>query len=286
MTKLDKLNLGMATLVATSTHIYPTCQTALPPIVIREGRYLAYFVQTREELDAALKLRFEVFNLELSEGLAQSFETGRDLDEFDETCHHLIVLETEQNKVVGTYRMQTSEMAAAGRGFYTASEFDLSYFPPNVLTGGIELGRACVAQSHRNTQVLFLLWKGLAAYVAHNRKRYLFGCCSLTSQDAQEGQRVMELLKEQGHLHPNLFAPPHSEFACEAGSLNFEASEEAKIPRLFRTYLRYGAKVCSSPAIDRQFKTIDFLVLFDVAEMDGRTARLFLGRDDFSGSPA
>jgi putative hemolysin len=276
MIKLGKQHIGTGSLVATSTYIYPTCRTAIPSFEIREGRYLAHFVQTREELDAALQLRFEVFNLELGEGLAQSFWTGRDLDEFDETCHHLIVSETEQNKVVGTYRMQTSEMAAAGRGFYTAGEFDLSYFPSNVLTDGIELGRACVAQSYRNTQVLFLLWTGLAAYLSHNRKRYLFGCCSLTSQDAQEGQRVMELLKEQGHLHPYLFAPPHSEFACEAGGLNSEAFERAKIPRLFRTYLRYGAKVCSSPAIDRQFKTIDFLVLFDVAEMDGRTARLLV----------
>jgi putative hemolysin len=39
--------------------------------------------------------------------------------------------------------------------------------------------------------------------------------------------------------------------------------------------LRYGAKVCGPPAIDRQFKTIDFLVLFDVAEMSERTVRMF-----------
>lgn len=69
--------------------------------------------------------------------------------------------------------------------------------------------------------------------------------------------------------------PPHPEFACETDGLNLDASEGAKLPRLFRTYLRSGAKVCSSPAIDRQFKTIDFLALFDIAEMDERTAKLF-----------
>jgi putative hemolysin len=256
---------------------YPICQTAIPPGEIREGRYLLRFARTRQELDAALKLRFEVFNLELGEGLASSFQTGRDLDVFDETCHHLIVLEREQNKVVGTYRMQTSEMAASGNGFYTAGEFDLSYFPPDVLTKGIELGRACVAESHRNTQVLFLLWKGLAAYLAHNRKRYLFGCCSLTSQDEREGQHVMELLRQRGHLHPRLFAPPQPGFECVADDLTDDDEPEPNIPRLFRTYLRYGAKVCSPPAIDRQFKTIDFLVLFDVAETNSHTARMFFG---------
>jgi putative hemolysin len=273
----DKENIGVGSLVAASTSAYPICQSAIPLIEIREGQYLVRFARTREELDAVLKLRFEVFNLELGEGLASSFQTGRDLDEFDETCHHLIVLEAARDKVVGTYRMQTGEMAAMGMGFYTAREFDFSLIPPKVLADGVELGRACVAQSHRNAQIIFLLWKGLAAYIAHNLKRYLFGCCSLTSQDPQEGRRVMELLREQGHLHPNLFAPPHPDYACQPGDLNVGASEVAKIPRLFRTYLRYGAKVCSPPAIDRQFKTIDFLVLFDVVEMDAQLRSTFLG---------
>jgi putative hemolysin len=250
-------------------------RTAIPPLESREGRYLVRFTRTPEELDAALRLRFEVFNLELGEGLTSSFQTGRDSDEFDEACDHLIVVDTETGKVVGTYRMQTSEMALAGSGFYTATEFDLSRFPPDTLNEGIELGRACVAQSHRNTQVLFLLWKGLATYVSYQCKRYLFGCCSLTSQDANEGWRVMELLRAQGNLHPHLFIPPNPGYACEPNDSNVGETETVKIPRLFRTYLRYGAKVCSPPAIDRQFKTIDFLVLFDIAKMSERAARMF-----------
>ena len=43
---------------------------------------------------------------------------------------------------------------------------------------------------------------------------------------------------------------------------------EARIPTLFRIYLRHGAKVCGPPAIDRRFKTIDYLVIFDVDAMD------------------
>ena len=254
---------------------YLICQATCPAFERREGRYIVRFARTHAEFDAAAKLRFEVFNLELGEGLATSFQTGRDRDEFDETCHHLLVLEAETDQVIGTYRMQTSEMAAHGKGFYSAGEFDLSSFPANVLNNAVELGRACVAQSHRNTAVLFLLWRGLAAYLLHSRKRYLFGCCSLTSQDTREGWRALELLKEQGHLHPQLFVPPRPGFECAADDKDIAQAPEAKIPRLFRTYLRYGAQVCSPPAIDRQFKTIDFLVLFDVAEMDQETAKLF-----------
>ncbi len=250
-------------------------QAAIPTWEIQKGRYLAKFVRTHDELDSALRLRFEVFNLELGEGLESSFRTSRDMDEFDEACHHLIVLDTEQNQVVGTYRMQTSEMASAANGFYTAAEFDLSRLPPAVLDNAVELGRACVAQNHRNAGALFLLWQGLAAYLTLNRKRYLFGCCSLTSQDASEGWRVWRSLKQQSHLHPRLCAPPRPGYECAPEDRNVDVKIEAKIPRLFRTYLRYGAKVCSPPAIDRQFKTIDFLALFDVAEMDEELAKLF-----------
>ncbi|MEN3333598.1 MAG: hypothetical protein V7641_2963 [Blastocatellia bacterium] len=252
-------------------------QTAdIPPFEMVEGRYVVRFARTREEIDAALKLRFEVFNLELGEGLAASFATGRDVDEFDAICHHLLVLDTDENKVVGTYRCQTGEMAAA-KGFYSAGEFDLSHLPAEVLLDAVELGRACVARSHRNAQVLFLLWKGLAVYVLANRKRYLFGCCSLTSQDMSEGQHVFESLKASGHLHPALRVLPRAGFECDTHAASLDTAAQVHIPKLFRTYLRFGARVCGPPAIDRLFKTIDFLVLFDVEEMAEQWRRAFFG---------
>jgi putative hemolysin len=50
---------------------------------------------------------------------------------------------------------------------------------------------------------------------------------------------------------------------------------DLKIPKLFATYLGIGARVCSTPAIDRRFKTIDFFVVLDIHQMDERTRRLF-----------
>jgi putative hemolysin len=254
---------------------YPVFKQSIPDREICADPYRVRFARTREDLDQVLKLRFEVFNLELGEGLESSFHLGRDLDQFDPNCHHLIVEEIESSRIVGTYRMQTGEMASSARGFYTATEFDLGRFPTHFLPDSVELGRACVARDYRNTQVLFLLWKGLAAYVAHNRKRYLFGCCSLTSQKPSEGFHVMELLERGGNIHPDLHATPHSGFECYAGDESFAQDGEVSIPKLFRIYLRCGAKVCGPPAIDRLFKTIDFLVLFDVFGMDPQMRRMF-----------
>ena len=256
---------------------WATYDGTVPPIAIQEGRYVARFARSRSEVEAALRLRFEVFNLELGEGLESSYRTGLDQDEFDPNCHHLIVLEAPQQRVIGTYRLQTSEMAASGRGFYSAQEFDLTFLPRAVIEGSVELGRACIDKEHRNTQVLFLLWKGVAAYVAQNHKRHLFGCCSLTSQESRDGCHVFSFLESNHYLHRDfrVFAKPG--FECGPPEGGVEATGEVSLPKLFRTYLRFGAKVCGAPAIDRLFKTIDFFVLFDVDGMGRKAHSMFFG---------
>ena len=128
-------------------------------IEIADGKYVVRFARNAEKIEAALKLRFEVFNLELEEGLESSFQTGRDRDQFDATCHHLIAIDQTNNKVIGTYRLRTMEMGGDAEGFYSSAEFDLNCLPREVLNQSVELGRASIAQSHRNRHVLFLLWK-------------------------------------------------------------------------------------------------------------------------------
>jgi putative hemolysin len=265
-----------ATPMAKLARLYPFDFTNAPRETIETSKYVVRFAQTEEEVDRALKLRFEVFNLELKEGLDSSFITGRDEDEFDATCHHLIITEKVSGAVIGTYRVRTLEMAEGSCGFYSAGEFNLACLPREVLKESIEIGRACIAREHRNTSVLFLLWQGLAMYITQTRKRYLFGCCSLTSQDTRDGMKLFSQLAEKGQLHPTLHVTPQPECACDDKKPSEDFSE-VKIPKLFYTYLRFGSRVCGPPAIDRQFKTIDFFVIFDVEEMDARTKQIFFG---------
>ena len=231
-------------------------------------------MRSPEDLDSVLRLRFEVFNLELGEGLASSFATGRDLDPFDEFCHHLMVEDQDAGVVVGTYRMQTSEVARRGIGFYSAGEFDLSRLPQDVVERSVEIGRACIAKAYRNRSVLFLLWRGLAEYLTFQRKRYLFGCCSVTAQDPEVGLRVLEDLKMGDHLHPTFRVDPLPGLECSASAPAPAGS--APLPILFRTYLRYGARICGPPAIDRAFGTIDFLTLLDIEALTPRLRDVYL----------
>jgi putative hemolysin len=247
-----------------------------PALELTDAGYTLRLAATPEDVDALLELRFDVFNLELGEGLASSFATGRDEDEYDAVCDHLMVVERATGAVVGTYRLMSAETALATRGFYSSGEYDLRRMPHDVLADSVELGRACIAREHRNTRVLFLLWKGIAAYMAAAGKRYLFGCCSLTSQDAGEGSAVAAFLESEGFYHESLYVPSRAGYECD-GPAPTAPDESAAVPRLFGTYLRFGAKVCSPPAIDRVFGTIDFLVLFDTREMDDRSRHMFFG---------
>jgi len=50
-----------------------------------------------------------------------------------------------------------------------------------------------------------------------------------------------------------------------------------KIPKLLRAYLALGAKICGPPALDRQFKTIDFLTLLDLETLHPLARQRFFG---------
>ncbi len=255
----------------TRTTTYPAFGSAIPDLALEAGSYLIRFARSPEDLDLVLQLRYQVFNLELSEGLDASHVTGRDEDELDCRFHHLMIQRRDSGEVVGTYRMQTAEMAAAGGGFYADPEFDLSTLPADVRDAAVEIGRACVAKAHRNGRVLHLLWRGLAAYLEWNRKHYCFGCCSLTSQDPALGVAVHQHLQQTGAVHPSIVVAPRAGSECRVDQ--GQTLPPPHVPALFQSYLHLGAKVLGPPAIDRLFKTIDWLVILDTRDFDPATYR-------------
>lgn len=257
-----------------ATSIYPRHREFLPDRALETPGYILRFAENESGLDKVLRLRYEVFNQELGEGFAESHATGRDEDGFDAQCHHMMVEHRGSGEIIGTYRLQTAEMAAGGRGLYSDGEYDLGGLPASVRASAVELGRACIARDHRNRGVLQLLWRGIALYLFGNHRRYLIGCCSLTSQDPREGATVMEYLRRSGHVHPEFLMRARQGFEC-ASEQEMYPVDEVRIPLLFRSYLKIGTKVCSEPAIDRDFRTIDYLVILDVASMDPAILRMY-----------
>lgn len=236
-----------------------TLQQHVVTRLLTKPRYTVRFARSRKEIEAALRLRFEVFNLELNEGLNSSYATGLDEDEFDSVCDHLIIANELTGDIVGTYRLQTGIMAGRHLGYYSAREFDFAPYE-SMRSSLVELGRACVHKDHRSITVISLLWKEILRYVLANNSRYMIGCSSLTSQDASLGNAMFQRLTEKHLAAPELCSRPLPAFALPAVDTRCECPPP---PKLLRAYLSIGAKICGPPAIDREFKTLDFLTILD-----------------------
>jgi putative hemolysin len=244
---------------------------APPPLDEVHGAYRLRFAQDDADRERIYALRYLVFGVELGEALEGADESLEDRDEYDPQFDHLMVEEIATGRAVGTYRLATAEMAAKGLGFYSASEFELAGLPPGVESRAVELGRACVAREHRNKAVLFLLWRGLAAYLTWHGKRYFFGCSSLTSRDPAEGLALHRDFVRQGTAPREPRVRAREGFRCEGEP----ARGKIAVPKLFAIYLRHGASVLSEPAIDRRFGTIDWLTFLDVETLEPRLFSLF-----------
>jgi len=241
-------------------------------LVSSPAHYTTRLARTADEVRAAQSLRFQVFNVELNEGLSESHSTGLDADPFDDVCDHLLVEHLPSSAIVGTYRLQTGANAAAKRGYYCEQEFEFAPYEA-ARNQIVELGRACVDQQHRNLVVLGLLWKGIADYATVRNARYLVGCSSITSQEPEVGASVYADLCRNHLASPEWRTRPLPAYEC---SLTHMAAEKVKLPKLLRAYLTLGAKICGPPALDRQFKTIDFLTLLDLETMHPLARQKFL----------
>jgi putative hemolysin len=240
-------------------------------IRLEAGDFVARLALSEEERTAAYRLRFLVFNLEMNEGLESAYVDGYDKDHFDDVCDHLIVEDRKTGAIVGTYRMQMGDVAGRYFGYYSEQEFCFTPYE-SMRSQVVELGRACIHREFRSSEVLHLLWRGIARYALANGGRYMMGCCSLASQDADMGHAVYETLREC-MVDSELRTTATGAFALPDAKA---AMPDVRAPKLLRAYLTIGAKICSGPAIDREFKTIDFLTLLDLQTLHPRVAKRFL----------
>jgi putative hemolysin len=232
------------------------------------SRYLVGIAASQTCIEAALALRYQVFYQELGEGLEACRGSGLDRDQFDDQMHHIVLIDQKSDCVAGTYRVQCLNQAQRSeQGIYSAQLFDLApllpYFPETM-----ECGRACLSKQHRSFNALLRLWQGLGHYMNLFHQRYLFGCCSLTSTDPKDGWRALKTLRRCRAIHDSLWLRTLQPCSCgRAEQESDPALESLPIPKLFKIYLRLGAQVISEPAIDRDFGTVDFLVLLDTHQV-------------------
>ena len=259
-----------------------------PPLVEENDNYLLKFAETPEEILAAQKLRYKVFNCEQNRGLDTANRDEFDHDEFDDGAAHLIVYSKGNPNPIGTYRAigqpgnDPEKMYSAREYYVTGAE---RYLPRT-----IEVGRSCVDKDYRNGAVVTLLWNGMAAITMRSGCRYLCGCVSLEDVRPAVAWAVYDNLMEKGLVFPDVhfkaraqFKFPRPDEAEIAAVLADRALVRAAMPPLLKGYITIGAKLLGEPAFDYEFGSVDLPVMLDIWHLPERYRKHFLPSMTFPG---
>jgi putative hemolysin len=251
-------------------HAIPTSE-----IKARSRRFVTVVATDPQTIRAAQALRYRVFAEEMGARL-HTVETGLDIDEIDGFCDHLVVLDTQHDKIVGCTRLLSGVQAAQLGQFYSESEFDLQgvlALPGRFL----EVGRTCVDPTCRGGAVIASLWSGLADYAQQGRFDYLMGCASISPGPSGFAIDAVYRQIEAHQFGPATLGvvPKHPVPAWKRC-----LRDESGIPPLLQAYLRLGAWVCGEPCWDEDFNVMDVFVLLDLERLQARYERHFIGARD------
>lgn len=238
------------------------------------GPHYSLLVSTDPALiEAAQRLRYDVFSSTPGFALPTTGEAFRDMDRFDEFCDHLLVRDDDTGELVGCYRMLPPPGAIAAGGLYTATEFDVREFD-SLRPSLVEMGRAVVREGHRNGGVVLLMWAGILAYLDRYGYEYVTGCVSvpIVTDGEAPGSKIRGVRDFVSKRHPSQYqVRPYRPVRINGSCLDdIAAPRRAGLPPLMRGYLRLGARACGEPAHDPDFGVGDFCLLLGKKHADTR----------------
>lgn len=245
----------------------------IPPAV-KAGRYQVRFAANEIEIQAAQALRYRVFYEEKhGRPNAEMLANKRDIDEWDESGFHIIVLDCDaeqQPAVVGTVRLFPKTCLKQGQHFYTEETFNLDRLHDHY-ENSVELSRFVIDPAGRGGAILMLIWKYGMNFFLSNHIQVAFGCASFSGADVSKHQSILNYLYEH-HLAPEHLRPiPKVDDYVDLEALfkpNAEWDEAQKsIPTLLRGYIKLGAKISDAAIIDPAFNTVYVSIYVEIDNM-------------------
>jgi len=234
--------------------------------------------RTPADLEAIQRLRFDVFFTEFGAVVTSDMHAlGLDSDRFDPHCQHLMVVdESAGNKVVATTRLMLSDQCPTDLGYIAQAEFDIALLQ-QFDTGCMEVGRSCVHKDYRDGNAIQLIWQGITKFILDYDIKFLFGCASFHEVEPAN------IGNELAYLHHNhLFEGGQGARSLEYISMNLLPPEKvepkaamANLPPLIKAYLQIGGKIADGVALDPEFKTLDILIMVEVAKVPASYQKYF-----------
>lgn len=256
------------------------------PVLARLGALEVRLARTPAEIEAAFALRYAVFCEEMGADLAGADPSRRiETDAFDPFCDHIVVIDTalpalqDRPAVVGAYRALRPDAAVSG--FYSQAEFDIApLFAAHPDIAFCEVGRSCVAASHRSMRTIEALWCGLWAYACLWGIDVYFGAASFPGADPDSHAEALTFLARKIAAPKGWAAEAIGPTATAMDRLGPDAVLERQailraMPPLIRGYLRVNAHTGRSAYIDHRFGTTDIMIITRLASMPPAYRRHF-----------
>ena len=228
--------------------------------------------------------------------------TGKavDIDAFDDYYEQLIIWDEVAQTLVGGYRFGCGDkiFSKYGRaGFYINCFFDIDPAFDQYLPQCVELGRSFIVQDYQRKNLpLYLLWKGILAYmVRHPQYRYLIGPVSISRYYSDFSRKLLMAFAKRHFYHSKFAAwfiprtpfdpvitPKEKQEILEIQDTEFDLDEvldqlqpeHMQFPILMKQYIRQNARFLGFN-LDPNFNdALDGLMILDIADVPDTTIEL------------
>jgi putative hemolysin len=274
---------------------------SLPPdCLVEDTREFAVYLAEARQIPSALR---EIGRLREITFRAAGEGTGEpaDLDRFDPYYLHLFLWNKVKREIVGGYRIGEVPkiLARLGqKGLYTDSLFRFRAGFCAQLGPSLELGRSFVRPEYQRAYApLFMLWKGIAGFVAR-RPEYstLIGAVSVSNQYSPASRELIARYFEKHNAGGAVRArrPLRGKLVqkwetAALGSLLPDVEDLSApiadlepdgkgIPILVRQYVKFGGKLLAF-SVDPQFgNTLDGFVMVDLTRTSPEILARYMGK--------
>ena len=235
----------------------------------------------------------------------------RDLDQFDDYYHQLIVWDPERLEVAGAYRLGNARdiLKLRGiKGLYTSTLFNFDEGMKLYFDQGLELGRSFVQPCYQNRQALDYLWLGIGAYLQRKPHiRFLFGSASISAAYGPEATSRIAHFFTSNYDQISLGVTAKTPFNIDPASIapdedaddgidaderlrrltcslrDYLASRGHTIPTLYKHYAQateHRGVAFTALNVDPIFSNcVDCFVLADLTLLKSKKKRRYLGND-------
>lgn len=242
---------------------------------LSKGRYVVRLATTAADVERAQRLRYVAF---VDQTGAVANPDGRDADDYDALCQHILIEDSQTGALVCCFRMLPLNSGSEIHRSYSAQYYDLGglqgFNGPMV-----EMGRFCIDPGYTDPNILRIAWGAMTQFVDKTGVEMLFGCSSFQGTDADAYFDSFAMLSER-HLAPRRWlprvkAPRVFRFAERLRARTPDRKLGMKrMPPLLKTYLTMGGWVSDHAVVDSHMNTLHVFTGLEIRAIPPARARL------------